>query len=282
MNEKTNLDILDSNITQTANLYNQTYNQTNLLTTEEYNSLKSNQLTWLNQYLIDNELNNKKLTRKQTKELQKIMNRTLEILSLNLISTWDELSSQLRREFSKAHDLCDRSIELIKQAQKDGLLLLKQSPNAQQDVTSINVISVNGKRRLSSLLTDRARQNLHNNRKKIISSITTLLHDYNKPLYTEHQIETYVSKTFHCLEDKKYGDFKTYNDLKDKLKKDYKHNHEKLIEQIVDVIEQAHATNQFDDLDKPEVQSLMKDRLDGKRKSLNIMKFSQLKFTFLF
>ena len=35
-------------------------------------------------------------------------------------------------------------------------------------------------------------------------------------------------------------------------------------------IEQAHATNQFDDIDKPEVQTLLKDRLDGKRKVLFI------------
>ncbi|CAF0810937.1 unnamed protein product [Rotaria sordida] len=265
MKEKINLDILDSNITQTANLYNQIYNQSNLLSTAEYNLLKSNQLQWLNQYLIDNELKMKKLTRKQTKELHKILNRTLDLLSLNLIYTWDELNAQLRREFPKAHDLCDRSIELIKQAQKDGLLLLQQSPNTnQQDLTSINVISANGKRRASSLLTERAKQNIQTNRKKIISSITNLLYDYNKPLYNENQIETYVNKTFHYLEEKKIGEFKTYNDLKDRLKKDFKHNHEKLIEQIVDIIEQAHATNQFDDIDKPEVQTLMKDRLDGK------------------
>ncbi|CAF3536047.1 unnamed protein product [Rotaria sordida] len=265
MKEKINLDILDSNITQTTNLYNQIYNQSNLLSTAEYNLLKSNQLQWLNQYLIDNELKMKKLTRKQTKELHKILNRTLDLLSLNLIYTWDELNAQLRREFPKAHDLCDRSIELIKQAQKDGLLLLQQSPNTnQQDLTSINVISANGKRRASSLLTERAKQNIQTNRKKIISSITNLLYDYNKPLYNENQIETYVNKTFHYLEEKKIGEFKTYNDLKDRLKKDFKHNHEKLIEQIVDIIEQAHATNQFDDIDKPEVQTLMKDRLDGK------------------
>jgi hypothetical protein len=267
MNEKTNLNILDSDITQTANLYNNIDNQINLLTTAEYNLLKSNQLTWLNQYLIDNELKEKKITRKQNKELNKILNRTLDLLSLNLIYTWDELNSQLYREFPKAHNLCDRSVELIKQAQKDGLLLLQQSPNTiQQDVTAINIINVNGKRRVSSLITDRAKQNLKTNRKKIHSTITNLLFEYNKPLYTENQIENYVNKTFHYLEEHKSGQFKTYNDLKDKLKKDFKNNHEKLIEQIVDVIEQVHATNQFDDLDKPEVQTLMKDRLDGKRK----------------
>jgi hypothetical protein len=94
-----------------------------------------------------------------------------------------------------------------------------------------------------------------------------LLYEYNKPLYNENQIETYVKKAFHYIEEQKVGQFKDYNDLKQKLKKDYKHNHEKLIEQIVDVIEQAHATNQFDDIDKPEVQTLLRDRLDGKRKS---------------
>lgn len=267
MNEKTNLDILDSNISQTANLYNKINSETNLLTTEEYNLLKSNQLTWINQYLIDNELKEKKITKKQNKELNKILTRTFELLSLNLISTWDELNSQLHREFPKAHNLCDRSIELTKQAQKDGLLLLQQSPNAtQQDVTAINIINVNGKRRTSSLITDRARQNLKTNRKKILHSISNLLFEYNKPLYTENQIETYVNKTLHYLEEQKSGQFQTYNDLKNKLKKDFKNNHEKLIEQIVDVIEQVHATNQFDDLDKPEVQTLMRDRLDGKRK----------------
>ncbi|CAF1204547.1 unnamed protein product [Adineta ricciae] len=265
MNEKTNLDILDSNITQTANLYNPSMNRVSLLTNEEQNLLKSNQLSWLNQYLIDNELKEKKITKKQNKELNKILTRAIDLLSLNLIYSWDELNSQLRREFSKAHDLCDRAVELIKQAQKDGLLLLPQSPNAvQQDVTSVNIIAANGKRRVSSLITDRARQNLKNNRKKIVASITGLLLDYNKTLYTEHQIENYVNKAFHCVEGQKTGQFKDYNDVKDKLKKDFKHNHEKLIEQIVDVIEQAHATNQFDDLDKPEVQTLMRDRLDGK------------------
>ena len=265
MNEKTNLDILDSNITQTANLYNQINNQTNLLTTEELNALKSNHLTWLNQHLIDNESKEKKSTRKQNKELHKILNRALEILSLNLTYTWDELSSQLKREFPKAHNLCDRAVELIKQSQKDGLLLLQQSPNSvQQDITTINIINSNGKRRTSTLITDRAKQNLKTNKKKIVSSITNLLLEYNKPLYTEHQIETNVNKTFNYLEGQKSGQFKDYNDLKEKLKKDYKHNHDKLIEQIVDVIEQAHATNQFDDIDKPEVQTLMKDRLDGK------------------
>jgi hypothetical protein len=267
MNEPTNLNILDANISQTANLYNQINNQPNLLTTGEHDLLKTNQLTWLNQYLIDNELKDKKITRKQNKELNKILTRTLELLSSNLVSTWDELNSQLRREFSKAHNLCDRAIELIKQAQKDGLLLLNQSPNAvQQDVTSINIINSNGKRRVASLITDRARQNLKTNRKKIVSSITSLLSEYNKPLYTENQIENYVNKTFQNLEEQKGGKLQNYNDLKEKLKKDFKRNHEKLIEQIVDVIEQAHATNQFDDIDKPEVQTLMRDRLDGKRK----------------
>jgi len=189
MNEKINLDILDSNICQTANLYNQINNQTNLLTSEELNSLKTNQLTWLNQHLIDNEIKEKKSTRKQNKELHKILNRTLDILSLNLTYTWDELNSQLRREFSKAHNLCDRSIELIKQSQKDGLLLLQQSPNsAQQDITTINIINSNGKRRTSSLITDRARQNLKSNRKKILSSITNLLFEYNN-IYKKHNIK---------------------------------------------------------------------------------------------
>ncbi len=252
MNEKINLDILDSNISQTANLYNN--NQSNLLTLEEYNSLKSNQLSWLQSYLIDNESKEKKLTRKQTKELNKILHRTLEILSQNLISTWDELILQLQREYPKAHDLCNRSIELIKQSQKDGLFHLQQAPA--QD-----------KRRASSLITERARQNLKTNRNKIILSLKNFLTNYNQSSTSdEKQLEIYLKKTFHYLEEQKPGQFKTYNDLKEQLKKDFhKHNQDKLIEQIVDIIEQAHANNQFDDLDKPEVQNLMKDRLDGKR-----------------
>ena len=266
MNEKINLDILDSNIAQTAQLYNQVNQQNNLLTPEEANLLKSNQLTWLNAHLIENEQKEKKITSKQNKELSRILTRAMNILSLNLLYTWDELNSQLRREFPKAHDQCDRAVELIKQGQKDGLLLMTQSPNsAPQDVTSVNIIQANGKRRASSLLTDRARQNLKNNRNKIVASIAALLFEHNKPLYTEQQIESYLSKAFHHLEEQKSGQFKDYNDLKTKLKKDFKSNHENLIEQIVDVIEQAHASNQFDDIDKPEVQTLMKDRLAGKR-----------------
>ena len=75
-----------------------------------------------------------------------------------------------------------------------------------------------------------------------------------------------LNKIFTYLEEHKLGQFKTYQDLKEQLKKDFKKsNQDKLIEQIVDIIEQAHATNQFDDLEKIEVQTLMKDRLDGKR-----------------
>ena len=267
MNEKINLDILDSNISQTAQLYNQVTQQVNLLTPDEYNNLKSNQLTWLNSYLIENELKEKKITNKQNRELSKILTRALNILSMNLLYTWDELSAQLRREFPKAHDLCDRSVELIKKGQKDGVLVLTQSPNAaaQQDVTAVNIIQSNGKRRPSSLITDRARQNLKNNRPKIVASMTTLLQEHNDPLYTKAQIETYLNKTFNYLENQKSGQFKDYRDLKNKLKKDYKSNHENLLEQIVDIIEQAHATNQFDDIEKTEVQTLMKDRLNGKR-----------------
>ncbi|CAF2795738.1 unnamed protein product [Rotaria sp. Silwood2] len=249
MNEKTNIDILNSNISQTANLYN---NQMNLLTTEEHKLLKSNQLSWLQQYLIDNESNEKKLTRKQIKELNKILQRSFEILSTNLISTWDELLLQLQREYPKAHDLCNRSIELLKQSHKDGLFLLQQAPNEE-------------KRRLSFLLSERARQNLKTNRSKIILSLKNLLINHNKLSNDNKQLDIYLNKTFSYLEQQKQGQFKTYNDLKQQLKQDFKNNNQDyLIEQMVDIIEQAHATNQFDDIDKPEVQTLMKDRLEGK------------------
>ncbi|CAF3379296.1 unnamed protein product [Rotaria sp. Silwood1] len=249
MNEKTNINILNSNISQTANLYN---NQINLLTTQEYNLLKSNQLSWLQSYLIDNETKEKKLTRKQIKELNKILQRSLEILSTNLISTWDELLLQLQREYSKTHDLCIRSIELLKQSHRDGLFLLQQAPSEE-------------KRRLSFLLSERARQNLKTNRSKVILSLKNLLINHNKLSNDNKQLDIYLNKTFSYLEEQKQGQFKTYNDLKQRLKQDFKNNNQDyLIEQIVDIIEQAHATNQFDDIDKPEVQTLMKDRLEGK------------------
>ena len=125
MNEKMNVEILDSNITQTSNLYNHMNSQSNLLTTEEYNLLKSNQLDWLNQYLIDNKLS-KKMSNKKLKEFNKILNRTIELLILNVTSTWDELNRQLRREYPKEIDQCDHTIELIKQAQNDGFLFVSQ------------------------------------------------------------------------------------------------------------------------------------------------------------
>jgi hypothetical protein len=249
MNEKTNLDILDSNITQTANLYN---HQMNLLTSDEHNAFKSNQLSWLQSYLITNESKDKKLTRKQSKELNKILHRTLEILSTNLITTWDELTLQLQREYSKAHDLCNRSIELIKQSQHDGLFHLQQAPGQE-------------KRRASSLITDRARQNLKTNRNQIILSLKNFLIKYNQSSETDEHLGNYLNKTFKYLEEQKSGQFKSYDDLKQQLKKDFHKSHQdKLIEQIVDIIEQAHAINQFDDIEKSEVQTLMKDRLDGK------------------
>ncbi|CAF3400959.1 unnamed protein product [Rotaria socialis] len=250
MNEKINLDILNSNISQTANLYN---NQSSLLTNDEHNALKSNQLSWLQQYLINNELKEKKLTRKQNRELSKILHRTLEILSTNHISTWDELTLQLQREYPKAHDLCHRAVELVKQSQKNGLLLLQQAPNTEE------------KRRSSFIITDRARQNLKINRNKIILSLKNLLNNHNKLSNDDNQLDMYLEKTFDYLEEQKQGQFKNYNDLKQQLKQDFKkNNQENLIEQIVDVIEQAHATNQFDDIDKPEVQALLQDRLNGK------------------
>ncbi|CAF3864983.1 unnamed protein product, partial [Rotaria magnacalcarata] len=250
MNEKINLDILNSNISQTATLYN---NQSSLLTNDEHNALKSNQLSWLQQYLINNELKEKKLTQKQNRELSKILHRTLEILSTNHISTWDELTLQLQREYPKAHDLCHRAVELVKQSQKNGLLLLQQAPNIEE------------KRRSSFLITDRARQNLKINRNKIILSLRNLLNNHNKLSNDDNQLDMYFNKSFDYLEEQKQGQFKTYDDLKQQLKQDFKkNNQENLIEQIVDVIEQAHTTNQFDDINKPEVQALLQERLNGK------------------
>ncbi|CAF2111151.1 unnamed protein product [Rotaria magnacalcarata] len=250
MNEKINLDILNSNISQTVTLYN---NQSSLLTNDEHNALKSNQLSWLQQYLINNELKEKKLTQKQNRELSKILHRTLEILSTNHISTWDELTLQLQREYPKAHDLCHRAVELVKQSQKNGLLLLQQAPNIEE------------KRRSSFLITDRARQNLKINRNKIILSLRNLLNNHNKLSNDDNQLDMYFNKSFDYLEEQKQGQFKTYDDLKQQLKQDFKkNNQENLIEQIVDVIEQAHTTNQFDDINKPEVQALLQERLNGK------------------
>lgn len=250
MNERTNLDILDSNISQTANHYN---HQLHLVTPDEQKALQTNQLTWLETYLINNESKEKKLTRKQNKELKKILHRTLEILSLNLVPTWDELALQLQREYSKAHDLCQRAIELIKQSQREGLFHLQQAPSLD-------------KRRPSSLITDRARQNLKNNRNQIILAFKNFWNKHQPSTIDDEHLTGYLKKIFHYLEEQKTGQLRSYDDLKIQLKKDFPQSqHEKFLEQIVDIIEQAHATNQFDDIDKSEVQSLMKDRLDGKR-----------------
>jgi hypothetical protein len=98
MHEKINIDILDANIAQTATLYNQTELQTNLLTNEEFELMKTKQQQpWLRDYLREREVKEKKLHRKQNKELGKILDRTLEILPLNQVQTWDELAAKLRR-----------------------------------------------------------------------------------------------------------------------------------------------------------------------------------------
>ena len=89
---------------------------------------------------------------------------------------------------------------------------------------------------------------------------------YTKTAVNDDELEHILKKTLTYLEEQKPGQFKSYQDLKEQLKKDFdKLNQSQFIEQTVDIIEQAHATNQFDDIEKVEVQSLMKDRLDGKR-----------------
>ena len=252
MTDKTNLDILNSHISQTAQLYN---HQQLLLTSDEGNAVKSSQLSWLHAYLLEQESKEKKLTRKQSKELSKILTRALEILSLNVVSTWEELALQLQREFPKAHDLCHRAVDLLKQGHRDGLFSLQQAPN-QQDT----------KRRPSSLITERAKQNLKSNRTKISSSVKKLVVQQTSSADDERQLDLCLAKTLTYLEEHKSGQFKDYHELKEQLKRDFPHQRGQLIEQIVDVIEQAHASNQFDDIDKPEVQALMRDRLNGKRK----------------
>ena len=252
MTDKTNLDVLNSHISQTAQLYN---HQALLLSSEESTAVRSPQLSWLHAYLLEQDSKEKKPTRKQSKELSKILTRALEILSLNVVSTWEELALQLQREFPKAHELCQRAVDLLKQGQGDGLLSLQQPPN-QQD----------SKRRPSSLITERAKQNLKSHRPKITASVKKLFVQQTPSADAEHQLDLCLAKTFTYLEEHKSGQFKDYHELKEQLKRDFPQQRGALIEQIVDVVEQAHATSQFEDIDKPDVQALMRDRLSGKRK----------------
>lgn len=251
INDKTNLDILKSHICQSAQLYN---NEVPLLSKEEHQALKNHQLNWLESYLIEQESKEKKLTRKKNKELQRILHRALEILSLHSISTWEELNSQLQREFNKAQDVSHRVVELLRQGHRDGLFTLQQAPTQ-------------NKRRPSSLITERAKVNLKNNRSKISLSLKKFFQDQNKLTNNQENFDLYLKKIFDYLEESQTGQFKDYNDLKEQLKKDFPQSEDHLLlEQLVDVIEQAHVSNQFDDLDKAEVQALMIDRLNGKRK----------------
>ncbi|CAF0835651.1 unnamed protein product [Didymodactylos carnosus] len=234
MQDKINVDILDANIKQTQELYNQTHGQ-QLLSTQELEYLQQNQTGFIKS-IKAKEKEEKKINKKQEKELQKILERTCDILSTQQVHTWDEIHHQLKREYPKTHDLDSRAIELLKSAQMDGRLKL----------------------------TEKARQTLVKNKSSIVSSIVQLLLDHNKNLYEYSQIEKLVNQTFDYLEQNNQNkEFRNYNDLKEKLKRDHSYNHDVLIEQIVDVIEQAHVTSQFEDMDKNEVQTLMKDRLHG-------------------
>jgi hypothetical protein len=254
MTEKTNGDLLKCHIGQTAFLYNQ---PCSLLNVSELDALRTGRVSWLQDYLIDQESKEKKLTRKQNKELSKILVRAWEILSLNVLSKWDELVLQLQREFVKAHDLCSRAVDLIKQSHKIGHFLLEQAPESDRLLT---------KRRASSLITERARQNLRVNRAQIILSIKKLFVERATSFDDEQQFDMCLSRTFDYLDEQQPGQFKDYNDLKVQLRTDHPRCQSDLIEQMIDVIEQAHASNQFDDIDKSDVQTLLKDRLNGKRK----------------
>jgi len=241
INDKTNLEIVKSHVNQAAQLYN---NEIPLLNADELRAVKTNQLSWL-----ENHFNENKSSKKQNKEFQRIFRRVLEIFSFYNFSTWEELSLQLQREFPKSKETIDRVVENLRRAHRDGLFRLENAPKNEQT-----------KRRASTLITERAKQNFKTNRNQIFASLKKF---FGK---NDEQFDRYLTKTFEYLEEQKPGQFKDFNDLKDQLKKDFSEdleNHQ-LIEQLIDVIEQAHVANQFEDIDKVEVQSLMTDRLNGK------------------
>lgn len=243
INDKTNLEIVKSHVNQAAQLYN---NEIPLLNADELRAVKTNQLSWL-----ENHFNENKFSKKENKEFQRIFRRTFEIFSFYNFSTWEELSLQLQREFPKSKESIDRVVENLRRAHRDGLFRLENAPKNEPT-----------KRRASTLITERAKQNFKTNRNQIFVSLKKF---FGK---TDEQFDRYLTKIFEYLEEQKPGQFKDFNELKDQLKKDFSEdleNHQ-LIEQLIDVIEQAHVANQFEDIDKVEVQSLMTDRLNGKRK----------------
>ena len=248
MSEKTNLDILNSHVCQTS----QTYNRQKLILNPD--ELKSSS-SWLPSYLIEQESKEKKNLNKQ---LNRIVTRAVEILSLNVVGNWDELRMQLRREFPKNEDLCQRGVDLLRDAHKNGLFALDRPPT--------NDLSKN-KRRPSTLITERAKKNLQAHRLQIIVSLKNLFQSKVNSNADEKSFEQCLTKTLDYLEEHKAGQFRDYDALKEQLNKDFPQIQSDLIGQMVDVIEQAHAANQFDDIDKPEVQTLLKDRLSGKRLS---------------
>ncbi|CAF3765375.1 unnamed protein product [Rotaria socialis] len=54
-----------------------------------------------------------------------------------LIPTWNELTLQLHREYFKAHDSCQDSVELMRQTQKQGLFQLQAAPDDDKRLLSV-------------------------------------------------------------------------------------------------------------------------------------------------
>ena len=247
MNSKTNVDILKSHVSQAAQLYN---NEVPLLAAGEHRALKANELVWLETFLVEQEGKEKKFSRKQNKEFQRVLHRALELLSIHNVSTWEDLALQLQREHPKSKESTDRVVQVLRQAHRDGLFGLQQAPS---------------KRRAPTLITERAKENLKTNRNQVFLSMRKF---FAASIRNDDDFDLYLKKTFEYLEEQKPGQFKDYNELKEQLKKDFpgKDDNQRLLSQLVDVIEQAHACNQFEDIDKAEVQALMLDRVNGKRK----------------
>ncbi|CAF3594272.1 unnamed protein product [Rotaria socialis] len=54
-----------------------------------------------------------------------------------VIPTWNELTLQLHREYFKAHDSCQDSVELMRQTQKQGLFQLQAAPDDDKRLLSV-------------------------------------------------------------------------------------------------------------------------------------------------
>lgn len=235
LDEKTTIDIVRSETNEKSKFFDE---KEKLLS-----EIESRKLDWIPDFLVEKSQTEKN----ERKFVREILRRSVDLIKLDVLSSWTELEEQIKREFARRPASLQRSIELLRHAEKSNFFLLQSPPS-------------DDCRRNSFLITEKSRRNLKNHRELILRTIKNVFRDEN-----QEQIEQIALKTFLVVEQQKPGEFDNFDHLKVELKKSFPNREEFLVEKVVDVFEQGHVAAQFEQIDRPAIFNLLKDRRDGKR-----------------